>query len=228
MKRFFLIALVLPSALLAGKADPTITEVVAANDTYAQAVNREGAWRATRAVAIPQTQSFIPNRTAADEFGASWPVLVKLSIGKTEQVWVSCGSTVGITVASWTIPRTKAHGWHEITWAKLRNGDIRMLLNHAGPTKPKLFSTPGRKGMRAACTATPPPLPIVAPAIGSDLNLGTSHDQTLIWSSVVSEKGENREVVEVRIVVSLWNGKAFEPVLEDCSAHGPAALTSCT
>jgi hypothetical protein len=214
MKRFFLIALALPSALLAGKADPG-APVVAADAAYDRAARQDGTWTATRAIALPQSEMFIPERVKTLEYGAKAPNPPWTTTARAEHAWISCDGTIGVTQGKWTIREDRDTGWYEIIWAKMRNGSYRILLQNAGKLPRRLFSRPGRKGMRAACTGKPPPLPILAPAVGTDLKLGASHDQTLIWSSAVSEAGE------VRIVISLWDGAKHVPVLEDV-APAPA------
>ena len=210
-KHAALMALVLPSTLLAGKSNPG-APLVSADDAFAKSAQRVGEWTAFRAVAVPQSEMFAPKRVKIIEFGLGLPNPPVATRWRAEQAWLSCDGTVGLTFGRWTLPGTGERGWYEALWGKLANGSWRILLRHAGTTERNLFSRPGRKGMRAACTGMPPPLPIVAPAVGTDFKLGASYDQTLIWSSAVSEKGE------VRIVISLWDGARHVPVLEDVAA----------
>lgn len=214
MKRFVLLALALSSAVLAGKADPGAA-VVAADAAYDRAARQDGTWTATRAWAVPQSEMFIPERVRTLDYGAEAPNPPWTTKSRAEQAWISCDGTIGVTLGRWTIREDGDTGWYEIIWAKIRDGSYRILLQNAGKLPRTLHSYPGRKGQRATCGGKPPPLPIVAPDVGVDFKLGASHDQTLIWSSAVSEKGD------VRIVISLWNGKTFDPVLEDV-APAPA------
>lgn len=215
MKRFLLFAVVLPSALLAGKADPGAS-LVAADTAFAKDRDKRGTWTAVRAVALPQGEMFIPERTNILEYGRDAPNPPYLTKSRTEHAWISCDGTVGVTLTKWTIPELKEQGWVEKIWAKTRNGNWGILLMKGSPTERTLHSKPGRKGMRAACGGPKPSLPITAPDVGTDYKLGASNDQTLIYTSAVSAKGE------VRIVISLWNGTAFAPVLEDV-APAPAS-----
>lgn len=209
IKRLALLALVLPGALLAGKANPG-APLIAADLAYADMARTDGEWTATRAVSLPQTEVFTPWRRAVLELGKGQRDPSIPMRWKPEQAWISCDGTAGVTFGTWHRPDGQiTRGWYEKVWVKMRSGEYKLLLNHGGNAPRRMTTKPGRKGQRAACGGNPPPLPIVAPAEGTDFKLGASHDQTLIWSSAVSPKGE------VRIVISLWNGKTFDPVLED-------------
>ena len=207
VKRLVLIALAVPTALLAGKSDPG-APLVAADDAFSKA---GGNWGAISAFSLNQTEFLTPRRVRA--LGVETGNYRTFS--KAEQAWISCDGTAGVTYGTWQLDRTTIRGWYQTVWARIGDGSYRMLLKHSADSKSRLFSRPGRKGMRAACGGNPPPLPLVAPDVGTDFKLGASHDQTLIWSSAVSAEGD------VRIVISLWNGKTFDPVLEDV-APAPA------
>lgn len=206
MKRLLLVALLLPAALLA-KSDSPGAQLIAADDALAIAIQRDGSWTAFRAFALPQTEIFGPRRVKALAIGANTPDPPYTLVSKPEQAWISCDGTAGATYGSTSIPAYKFKGWYQTIWAKVANGSYRMLLKLPTSVPGKLFSKPGRRGMRAACTGKPS-LPVTAPAVGTDFKVGASQDQTLIWSSSVSDKGE------VRLVVSLWDGAKHVPVLE--------------
>ena len=208
MKRFFLLALILPGTLLAGRADPG-APLVAADTAFGKDTEKRGTWTAIRAVALPQGEIFVPERANILEYGRDAPNPRYVTKSRTEHAWISCDGTVGVTLTRWTIPKFKEQGWAETVWAKDSRGRWGILLLNGSAAERKLYSRPGRKGMRAACSGTAPPLPIVAPDVGVDYKMGASHDQTLIWTSAVTREGD------LRIVISLWNGKTFDPVLED-------------
>lgn len=214
MKRILLIALALPSALLAGKADPG-APLIAADRAYDRDIQASGEWAAASHFYLPEGESLVPQRVKVIEFGKGRADPPPRRI-KPEQAWISCDGTVGVTYGTWRAPKLGLGGWYESVWARLKDGSYKILLRRASTDTPRLLSKPGRKGMRAACGGNPPPLPIVAPDVGVDFKMGASHDQTLIWSSAVTREGA------VRIVISLWNGKTFVPVLEDV-APAPAA-----
>ena len=207
MKRFVILLAVLPTTLLAGKSDPG-APFIAADEAYDKDIQANGEWAAAFRLALPQSETFVPQRVKVLELGKGRSAPPPRRI-KPEHAWVSCDGTVGVTVGSWRLPDTSYQGWYESIWVKMEDGSYKILLRRAQTKGPKLYSQPGRKGMRAACTGKAPPLPIVAPDVGTDFKMGASHDQTLIWSSAVSAKGA------VRIVISIWNGKTFDPVLED-------------
>lgn len=215
MKRFFLIALAVPSALLAGKADPG-APFIAADEAFSAAAKRDGNWTAARRVHLPVSETFAPRRVKVLEWGKDMPDPPIVQTWKPEHAWVSCDGTIGVTYGTWKVSGSPSKGSYESVWVKLANGEYRVLLRRGGQQPRKLYSRPGRKGMRAACGGPKPSLPITAPDVGTDYKLGASNDQTLVYSSAVSANGD------VRIIISLWNGKAFAPVLEDV-APAPAA-----
>ena len=61
---------------------------------------------------------------------------------------------------------------------------------------------------RVPCTGKPF-IAIRAPAEGDGLKFGASHDNSLGWTSLVTKQGE------VQIVMRIWDGTDFVPVLED-------------
>lgn len=203
-----LLALALPSALLAGKSDPG-APLVAADEAFSRESGRDGNWTAARRMALPESETFAPGRVKVLEFGKDRADPPFDQSWQPADAWISCDGTAGITFGSWKIEGSSWKGWYESVWGRMADASYRVLLRRGGFEQRKLLSRPGRKGMRAACTGKPPPLPILAPDVGTDLKIGASHDQTLIWSSAVSDKGR------VRIVISLWDGKVFQPVLED-------------
>lgn len=208
MKRFVLLALAVPTALLAGKSDPG-APLVAADETYSKASQRNGAWTAVRQVALPESETFVPHRVKVLEFGKDLPDPPFTQSWKPEHAWISCDGTAGVTFGSWKIDGHPIKGWYESVWVRMKDGSYRVLLRRGGRETRKLHSRPGRKGIRAVCGGKAPPLPLVAPDVGTDFKLGASHDQTLIWSSAVSQGGA------VRVVISLWDGKVHVPILED-------------
>ncbi|MFM5895160.1 MAG: hypothetical protein ACKOQM_12125 [Novosphingobium sp.] len=208
MKRLLLIALAFPSVLLAGGPNPG-APFVAADEAYTRAAETLGSKVATQTFSLPQSEIFVPQRIKTLTYGADLPNSPSLTHYRPQNAWISCDGTIGVTSGRWIYRGSKEHGWYEIIWAKMTDGSYRILMQHAGDLPRKLNTSPGRKGKRAACTGKPPPLPIVAPAVGEDFRMGASRDQSLIWSSAVNPAGR------VRIVISLWDGTRHVPVLED-------------
>jgi hypothetical protein len=207
MKRFLLIGLAVPTALLAGKSDPG-APLVAADDAFSKA---GGNWGAISAFSLNQTEFLTPRRVRA--LGVETGNNRKFN--KAEQAWISCDGTAGVTYGTWQLDRTTIRGWYQTVWARIGDGSYRMLLKHSADSKSRLFSRPGRKGMRAACTGKPF-IAIQAPAEGDDFKFGASNDNSLNWTSLVTKQGD------VQIVVRIWDGQDFVPVLEDV-AHAPIA-----
>lgn len=206
-RALLLTALIFASSPL--QAQPPGAALVAADDGYAALARRSGEWTATRAVSVPQSEFFVPRRVKVLEFGKGLPDPKVATRWRAQQAWIACDGSVGVTFGRWAIPGTSQRGWYEAVWALTGGGAYKLLLRHGGPFERRLHSRPGRKGLRAVCGGHPPPLPIVAPAAGTDFKMGAARDQTLIWSSGVNAQGE------VRIAISLWNGTTHVPVLED-------------
>ena len=206
VKRCLFLALVFPAALLAGKSAPGAA-LIAADEAYDHDVQVNGEWAAAFHLALPESETFVPQRVKVLELGEgrSDPPSRRFV---PEQAWISCDGTAGVTYGRWRLPKTEYRGFYEAVWDKLQNGSFKVLLRRGGTEARALYSKPGRKGARATCTGQPG-LPITAPDIGTDFKFGASHDQTLIWSSAVSPKGD------VRVVVSLWDGTRHVPVLID-------------
>ncbi|MGB7656298.1 MAG: hypothetical protein WBL74_12525 [Novosphingobium sp.] len=213
MKRLVLLSVALSSTLLAGSSDPG-APLVAADEAFSKESQRDGNWTAARRMALPESETFAPGRVKVLEFGKSMPDPPFTQSWKPEQVWISCDGTAGITFGSWKIAGTRYKGTYESVWGRMANGSYRVLLRRGGMEPRKLLSRPGRKGMRAACTGKPF-IAIQAPAEGDDFKFGTSNDNSLNWTSLVTKPGE------VQIVVRIWDGKDFVTVLEDV-APAPA------
>ena len=202
-----LLALAVPGALLAGKSDSGAA-LVSADEAYSKDSQRAGNWTAARRMALPESETFAPGRVKVLEFGKNMPDPPFTQSWKPAHVWISCDGTAGITFGSWTIVGSNLKGSYESVWAQMADGGYRVLLRRGGTEPRKLHSRPGRKGLRAACTGKPF-IAIRAPAEGDDFKFGASNDGSLNWTSVVTKQGE------VQIVVRIWDGKDFAPVLED-------------
>lgn len=213
MKRFLLLTLALPTALLAGKSDPGAV-LVAADEAFSREAQRDGNWTAARRMALPQSETFAPGRVKVLEFGKDMADPPFKQSWKPDHVWISCDGTAGITFGSWKIEGSNLKGSYESVWGQMADGSYRVLLRRGGFERRKLHSRPGRNGMRATCTGKPF-MAIQAPAEGDDFKFGSSNDMTINWTSLVTKPGE------VQIVVRIWNGDDFVPVLEDV-APAPA------
>lgn len=214
MKRFLLITLALPSVLLAGKSDPG-APLVAADEAYSKEAVRDGNWTAARRMALPESETFAPRRIKVLELGKNKSDPPLTQSWKPEQAWISCDGSAGITYGSWKIEGTSLKGSYESVWGRMANGTYRELMRRGGTETRKLFSRPGRKGMRASCTGKPF-IAMTAPAEGDDFKFGASNDMTLNWTSLVTKAGD------VKITVNAWDGTQFVTVLEDVA---PAPLS---
>ena len=209
-KRLLLLLGALAPSALTGAAQRPGAAVVAADQAYAALAQSHGEWTATRAVAAPHGEMFVPRRVEVQTFGKALPDPAVATRWTPQQAWLSCDGTVGVTFGRWSLPGTEQRGWYEAVWVQLRSGGYKLLLRRGGTNRRQLLSKPGLKGLRAACTGTPG-LPISAPPAGTDYKLGAAHDQSLIWSSAVDDAGN------ISVIVSRWNGAKHVPVLIDAA-----------
>ena len=212
-----LLALALPSALLAGKSDPG-APLVAADEAFSRESGRDGNWTAARRMALPESETFAPGRVKVLEFGKDRADPPFDQSWQPDHAWISCDGTAGLTFGRWHVPGSRQRGWYESVWAQVNGGGYKLLLRRGGAQPRQLLAKPGIRGARSACSGKPG-LPISAPAEGTDLKFGASRDQTLIWSSAVDRAGA------VTITAAQWDGKRHVPVLIDTAppANTPPA-----
>ena len=202
-----LLALLAPGPALAA-SDRAGAGIIAADRAFAALAQTHGEWTAFRAAAAPHAEMFVPRRVEIESFGGGRPDPPVATRWHPQHAWLSCDGTAGLTFGRWSVPGTRQHGWYEAVWVQRRSGGYQLLLRRGGTNPRRLFSRPGPAGVRAQCSGTPG-LPISAPPEGTDLKIGASRDQTLIWSSAVDPAGA------VTITAARWDGGRHVPILAD-------------
>jgi hypothetical protein len=212
MKRLILTAALLATACAGGPRGPqrplaaNPSAAVAAELAFARLAQERGQWAAFRETAAPDAEMFVPERVKAQDWlrgRAEPPVAVAW---QPYQVWTSCDGTVAVTHGAWQSPN--ATGYFTTVWLRQNDGRFKWVLDH-GDALPSPLPAPEMIAARVADCTSRPGVPLTAPAVGEDMKVGASRDQSLIWSSTVAADGSRV------IVVKTWNGTAHETVIEE-------------
>lgn len=222
MKRF-LIAATLSLALCAcaaGQArgrDPlkpvaNPSAVIAAELAFARLAQEKGQWAAFRATAAKGAEMFVPQRVRAADWLKGRAEPAQAVKWQPHAVWSSCDGSYAVTRGGWT--SGNASGTFATVWQRQKNGDHKwiadMSLTSDGPVAaPEMIAA-----RIAECRVRPGPAPVVAKT-DADWQVGAARDGTLRWGTGVTGQGTRM------ITVWLWNGSAFEPVLEQTVPSGP-------
>lgn len=188
---------------------------IEAEQAFASMAQTEGQWTAFRAFAAPDGVMFVPARVNAQQWlkdRADPPVAVMWWPGRG---WVSCDGNVAVNTGPWVRSGGKSVGYFTTVWARTRSG-WKWLLDHGDALKEPRAATDAPKVHRASCkgrpsnSSNPPPIELGTADAKIDFQSGASHDRTLRWSSQVDQATGARTVT-----VQIWNGSAYETVLED-------------
>ena len=201
-----------PRGQLRPVANPSA--VIAAELAFARLAQDKGQWAAFRATAADGAEMFVPHRVKAADWlkGRAEPaVAVKW---QPHAVWSSCDGSYAVTRGGWDSPN--ASGTFATIWQRQNNGTLKWLTDMS-LTSDGASSAPEMIAARVAeCKVRPPAPPTLAVA-DTDWQTGASVDGTLHWGTGVTTLGGRT------IKVSLWNGTAFETVLEQ-TVRAPAAI----
>lgn len=185
--------------------------VVAAEVAFNQMAQEKGEWTAFRATAAPEAEMFVPQRVRALDFlkgKADPPQSVKW---QPHLVWSSCDGSLAVTHGAWQ--RTSSTGYFTTVWARGADGQYKWILDHGDRLPVPLFAPEMIRSKVGDCTGQPP-VPLTAPAVGTDFKQSVSRDQSLIVSSAVAPDGSRT------VTVKLWNGSTHETVLQEQVAAG--------
>ena len=199
----------LPLLMLLATPDPETA--IEAERAFNRAAQTEGQWTAFRKYSTPDAVLFTPQPAKAHE------VLPQKDPSITVQWWpaesyVSCDGTVAVNTGPWVRP--KANGYFTTVWVRQTDGDFKWVYDggdqlatpRALPEKPKVRT--------ASCSPMPPAIVEVATP-GGKVGRGSSPDGTLRWFWSVDANGARH------FVANLWDGKQFQPVLENQIAAPP-------
>lgn len=191
------------------QANPTA--LVAAEIAFAQLAQEKGQWTAFRETAAPDGDMFVPQRVNARDWlkgRTNPPVAVKW---QPHEVWMSCDGSAGITRGAWQQP--VGTGYFTTIWQRqnarnAKKGAVyKWVLDQGDALTAPLQAPEMIAGKVADCRPAAGPVPTVPPPAGVDARDGASDDRSLQWSSWVFPDRSRQ------ISVWLWNGTAFDPIL---------------
>lgn len=191
-------------------AAAAMTPIDAEREFVADA-QKMGQWTAFRKWSADDALMFIPQPTNAHEFlkeRKDPPVPVFWWPGRS---YVSCDGSFAVNTGPWVREWGKSVGYFTTVWR--REGETWRWIYDAGDS----LETPRAEGgdiqpRLASCEGKPAEATALAAAEGHKAGGGESKDRTLTWSWTVGPKGERH------FVARLWNGRAFETVVEDSVA----------
>jgi hypothetical protein len=188
--------------------------IVAAELAFNRLAQEKGMVPAFRETAHRDAIMFVPQRVRALDWlrtgdlgsGISWA---------PHAVFTSCDGSAGATTGAWTGAQG-SHGYFTTVWLRERSGGFKWILDHGVPLTGAKRAAPEFIDARQARCGTRPPVGIETGAVGDDLAIGLSADQTLSWRSLVRADGSRR------ITVRMWDGSAMQDVIDD-DVKAPAA-----
>ena len=196
--------------MLAAAAPPSAIE---AERAFAADAQKNGQWTAFRKYAAPDALMFVPQPTNAQ----AWlrgkkdpPFSVFWWPGRS---YVSCDGALAINTGPWVRGFGKSVGYFTTVWKRRPGGGWTWIYDGGDELKFARDEGGDIKPVIAACGKRPPApaLPVPPAAFGKPLRTGsgTSPDRTLVWSWAVDPAGARR------FVAQLWDGKAWQPVIDD-------------
>lgn len=185
---------------------------IEAEHAFARMAQAKGQWTAFRAFAAPDAVMFAPQPVRASAFlkGRRDP---PASVAWSPAVsYVSCDGRWAVNTGSWTRP-DRSVGYFSTVWRKRSDGRWRWLLD-SGDTLAAPRIVPAHPFVRhAACGGAGRGNGFGAAPNGG---YGASGDATLRWQWRIAADGARTLSVE------LWNGAAYDRVIDDRVA-APAA-----
>ena len=196
--------------MLAAAAPPSAIE---AERAFAADAQKNGQWSAFRRYAAPEALMFVAQPTNAQ----AWlrgrkdpPFSVFWWPGRS---YVSCDGTVAINTGPWVREFGKSVGYFTTVWARQPGGGWKWIYDGGDELKFARDEGGDIKPVIAACGKMPPApaVPQAPPTFRKPVKTGsgTSPDRTLVWSWAVDSVGARR------FVAQLWDGKAWQPVIDD-------------
>ncbi|RDV02574.1 hypothetical protein DXH95_11465 [Sphingorhabdus pulchriflava] len=202
--------------------------VIAAEIAFNRLAQEKGQWTAFRETAAKDAVMFAPDPNRALEWlkdKADPPKSVKW---QPHKAFMSCDGKTGVTTGAWQRPDGSV-GYFTTVWqwqdkgsrpadapaSYMGDGEWKWVVDHgdaltAPRAAPELIET------RVASCKGKPNAPLAAPPMGAKMKMGLSRDQSLNFTWTVLP--DNSRTVTVR----LWNGEAFDTVIDDAVA-APAA-----
>lgn len=193
------------SLLLLVAAIPA-TGAVEAERAFAARAQTGGQWTAFREYAAAEAIMFVPQPVDAQQWLAGrrdprhsvmwWPA----------SSYVSCDGATAVNSGPWLRNGGTSAGYFTTVWRRQADGGWKWLLDHGdGLARPRPAGGEVRP-RQAHCGKLPASQPLSAEA-GS--GRGGSADNSLVWRWTVAADGART------LIVSLWNGSAYEQVIDD-------------
>jgi hypothetical protein len=198
--------------------------VIAAELAFNQLAQTKGQWTAFRATAAMAAEMFVPDRVAAAVWlkGRNDPAI---SVNwQPTAVWSSCDGSYAATHGTWERPGSA--GSFITIWQRQKDEKYKWLLDMSLADE-RYTSTPDsvaarigdcgrsqvqREKLLVEKVAREAATKALAASGRRDTAFGSADDGTLAWTSRVGVNGERR------FEVKLWNGTAFETVLDTSAA----------
>jgi hypothetical protein len=190
------------------KANPS--GVIAAELAFNRLAQEKGQWTAFRETMVKDAVMFKPRRVLAADFLKGKVDPAKAVTWQPYQVWTSCDGSAGVTHGAWQMGKDQ-HGYFTTVWTRQADGRFKWVLDHGVPLDTPLDAPEMISAKTADCKGAPS-VPISAPAIGADMRIGVSRDQTLNWISTVN--ADASRTIQIRS----WDGSRFIDVLTDVVA----------
>lgn len=186
--------------------------VIAAEIAFNRLAQEKGQWTAFRQTVAKDAVMFVPQPVNAGEWlkGKADPaVSVKW---QPHKAFMSCDGKTGVTTGASQWPDGR-NGYFTTVWqwyekGSRGDGEWKWLLDHgeiiATPrANPEMIET------RVASCKGRAPAALNAPAVGAQMKMGFSRDQSLSWTWVVQPSGART------LNVQLWNGQTSDVVMLD-------------
>ena len=205
--------------LAAAAPAPAAMGAIDAERAFAADAQKLGQWTAFRKYAAPDALMFVPQPVNAH----AWlkgrkdpPFSVYWWPGRS---YVSCDGTTAINTGPWVRGFGRSVGYFTTVWKRRPRGgwtwvydagdELKFARDEGGDIKPVVAAC----GKRPAGEA--PMLGTIA-AVGYRSGGGRSADGSLAWSWTSGPRGERR------FLAQLWDGKAWQPVIDDKVEAPPA------
>lgn len=189
--------------------------VIAAEIAFNRLAQEKGQWTAFRETAAKDATMFVPQPVSAQVWlkGKADPATsVKW---QPHKAFMSCDGKTGVTTGAAQWPGGQS-GYFTTVWQWFEkgsqgDGEWKWVLDHgdviATPRPPaEMIET------RVASCKGKAPAALTAPAVGSQMKMGFSRDQSLNWTWAVQPDGAR--TLDVR----LWNGTSTDSVIMDSVA----------
>ena len=198
-------------ALASAPAQQTALDADRALAADAQAM---GQWAAMRKWATPNAVMLLAKPLRAEDT-LSWPTPREAVRWTPAASFVSCDGRMAANTGSWRNAGGR-QGYYSTLWARRPDGGWWWTVDGGNDLRTPRALPAVPQVRRAACTGRPRALLGVYPEIGRLNDQGSSPDATLRWRYRIQPSGARLFSVE------LWNGRRFEPVIDDRVASASA------